>query len=65
MSKKTYKQVLELTKNPHYTLSDEDIEVLSSDFDDDYYPEKKKSKREKNQFKKIVGEFNKTFEIEE
>lgn len=66
MTKKTYKQILELTKNPHYVLSEEDIEVLSEDGQEyDYYPDNRRSKREKNKFNKEIGSFDKTYEIEE
>lgn len=58
---KTIKQILELTKNPHYIFSDEDLEIIAQET----LEEPSRLKTNKNRFKKSTGKFEKTFEENE
>lgn len=71
MAKRSLKQIIELSANPHYKLTDDDLEVIANesrrqakvskkDLDSEDYKEKAKSKKNKNRFDKTAGTFEKT-----
>ena len=71
MAKRSLKQIMELSANPHYRLTDEDLEVIANEsrrqakvskkeLDSEDYKKKAKLKKNKNKFEKTTGTFEKT-----
>lgn len=71
MAKRSLQQIMELSANPHYTLSDEDLATVAEEsrrqariskkeLEAEEQEQKEKRKKNKNQFDKTVGTFKKT-----